>query len=110
VATLAEVARRLERDPSTLFVGVERYRNLRPELFNLTALPDNGPLLRPGPQGAVPSGVALPNAVTHTNGVSHASGVASTVSASVAIPPGVEEPPTRGVGPALLSGAWVTRR
>jgi putative transposase len=48
VATLAEVARRLERDPSTLFVGVERYRTLRPELFNLTALPDPGPLLRQG--------------------------------------------------------------
>src|SRR6201999_8796 len=71
VATLAEVARRLERDPSTLFVGVERYRNLRPELFNLTALPDNGPLLRPGPQGAAPPGVTLPNAVIHANGVSH---------------------------------------
>ncbi len=52
VATLAEVARRLERDPSTLFVGVERYRTLRPELFNLTALPDTGPLLRQAPQGA----------------------------------------------------------
>jgi hypothetical protein len=144
VATLAEVARRLERDPSTLFVGVERYRNLRPELFNLTALPDNGPLVRPGPPGAVPSGVTLPNAVTHANGVTHTSGVAvssgigasaggggasglmtssgvvassgvgvqagGAVSASVAMPPGVEEPPTRGVGPALLSGAWVTRR
>ena len=127
VATLAEVARRLERDPSTLFVGVERYRNLRPELFNLTALPDNGPLVRPGPQGPVPSAVMLPNAVTHTNGVAHSNGVAvssgmgaspgggavqagGAVSASVTMPPGVEEPPTRGVGPALLSGAWVTRR
>jgi hypothetical protein len=46
VATLAEVARRLQRDPSTLFVAVERYRTLRPELFNLTALQDSGPLLR----------------------------------------------------------------
>jgi REP element-mobilizing transposase RayT len=46
VATLAEVARRLQRDPSTLFVAIERYRNLRPELFNLTALQDTGPLLR----------------------------------------------------------------
>ena len=132
VATLAEVARRLERDPSTLFVGVERYRNLRPELFNLTALPDNGPLLRSGPQGTVPSGVTLPNAVTHTNVVSHTNGVAvssgmgastvassgvgvgvqggGAVTASVGMPPVVEEPPTRGVGPALLSGAWVTRR
>src|SRR5438477_81690 len=42
VATLAEVARRLQRDPSTLFVAVERYRTLRPELFNLTALQDSG--------------------------------------------------------------------
>jgi hypothetical protein len=46
VATLAEVARRLQRDPSTLFVAVERYRMLRPELFNLTTLQDSGPLLR----------------------------------------------------------------
>jgi putative transposase len=46
VATLAEVSRRLQRDPSTLFVAVERYRTLRPELFNLTALRDSGPLLR----------------------------------------------------------------
>jgi putative transposase len=60
VATLAEVARRLERDPSTLFVGVERYRTLRPELFNLTALPDNGPLVRPAPPGPVQPGVEEP--------------------------------------------------
>jgi hypothetical protein len=33
VATLSEVARRLGRDPSTLFVGMERYRTLRPDLF-----------------------------------------------------------------------------
>jgi len=46
IATLAEVARRLQRDPSTLFVAVERYRSLRPELFCLTALHDSGPLLR----------------------------------------------------------------
>jgi REP element-mobilizing transposase RayT len=46
VATLAEVSRRLQRDPSTLFVAVERYRTLRPELFNLYALQDSGPLLR----------------------------------------------------------------
>ncbi len=46
VATLAEVSRRLQRDPSTLFVAVERYRTLRPELFNLTALHDSGPLVR----------------------------------------------------------------
>lgn len=46
IATLAQVARRLERDPSTLFVAVERYRSLHPELFTLTALHDCGPLLR----------------------------------------------------------------
>jgi putative transposase len=46
IATLSEVARRLQRDPSTLFVAVERYRTLRPELFSLTALHDAGPLLR----------------------------------------------------------------
>lgn len=39
VATLAQVARRLERDPSTLFVAVQRYRALRPELFELRPLP-----------------------------------------------------------------------
>jgi REP element-mobilizing transposase RayT len=52
VATLAEVARRLQRDPSTLFVAVERYRTLRPELFNLTALQDTGPLVRQLPSQA----------------------------------------------------------
>jgi putative transposase len=185
VATLAEVARRLERDPSTLFVGVERYRTLRPELFNLAALPDNGPLLRPAP-GSVPPGVNVPsagngltsavgsastagaggvlgsaNAMGSTNamgsastmgssgsmgspsasgsqgvtassvvsasggasnhsgavasgvshGMTHASGGShtSSVSHSVEVRPGAEEP-LRGVGPALLSGAWVTRR
>ena len=46
IATLAEVARRLERDPSTLFVAVERYRTLRPDLFNIGSLHDSGPLLR----------------------------------------------------------------
>jgi hypothetical protein len=35
VATLAEVARYLQRDPSTLSVGVERYRRLRSTLFTL---------------------------------------------------------------------------
>ena len=185
VATLAEVARRLERDPSTLFVGVERYRNLRPELFNLTALPDNGPLLRPAAGAVTPgvsttglasavgtgsalsstntlgtsgvtgasgvsassgasghsagsgypgngvssggtrapsvthassgslatnvsgSGVSASPSVSHASGVSHSSGLSASV--VVEVPPGVEEPP-RGVGPALLSGAWVTRR
>jgi REP element-mobilizing transposase RayT len=38
IATLAEVARKLHRDPSTLFVAVERYRVLRPELFDIVAL------------------------------------------------------------------------
>jgi putative transposase len=52
VATLAEVARRLQRDPSTLFVAVERYRTLRPELFHLTALQDTGPLVRQLPSQA----------------------------------------------------------
>jgi hypothetical protein len=47
VATLAEVSRRLQRDPSTLFVAVERYRNLKPDLFNVASLQDSGPLLRP---------------------------------------------------------------
>ncbi|HKT74932.1 MAG TPA: helix-turn-helix domain-containing protein [Steroidobacteraceae bacterium] len=42
VATLAEVARRLQRDPSTLFVGVERYRVIRPDLFNSQVLPTGG--------------------------------------------------------------------
>jgi hypothetical protein len=46
IATLAEVARRLQRDPSTLFVAVERYRGLRPELFSIAAVHDSGPLLR----------------------------------------------------------------
>ena len=151
VATLAEVARRLERDPSTLFVGVERYRTLRPELFNLTALPDNGPLLRPAPgplaPGVTPSaGTGLASAtgsastagasavmgsasamgssstsaspgvtassgvsagVSHASGLTHSSGLSAA--AGLEVPPGVEEP-LRGVGPALLSGAWVTRR
>ena len=52
----AEVARRLQRDPSTLFVAVERYRTLRPELFNLTALQDSGPLLRQLPSQASQQG------------------------------------------------------
>jgi hypothetical protein len=102
VATLAEVARRLERDPSTLFVGVERYRNLRPELFNLTALPDTGPLLRPA-----------------TPGVPTANGLTSAVPVPAELPvtddvPGVEETshaatPVTTPAPAL-SAAWVTRR
>ena len=58
IATLAEVARRLQRDPSTLFVGVERYRALRPDLFDLTALHDAGPLLRHGLPRPEASGTA----------------------------------------------------
>ncbi len=36
MATLSEMARRLDRDPSTLLVGVERYRVHRPDLFTET--------------------------------------------------------------------------
>ena len=60
VATLAEVARRLQRDPSTLFVAVERYRTLRPELFNLTALQDTGPLVRQLPSQATTTTTTTP--------------------------------------------------
>jgi REP element-mobilizing transposase RayT len=52
VATLAEISRRLQRDPSTLFVAVERYRHLKPDLFNVASLQDSGPLLRPLAQQA----------------------------------------------------------
>lgn len=38
VATLAEVARRLHRDPSTLSLGMRRHRAQRPEWFTLDAL------------------------------------------------------------------------
>jgi putative transposase len=93
VATLAEVARRLERDPSTLFVGVERYRTLRPELFNLTALPDTGPLLRQAPQGAVPP--AVPTAVEEV--ARGAPAAAATAAAAT------------GAGP-VLSSAYTPRR
>ncbi|NJO12748.1 MAG: helix-turn-helix domain-containing protein [Gammaproteobacteria bacterium] len=41
LATLAEVSRKLNRDPSTLCVAVERYRTTRPELF--TELPAEHP-------------------------------------------------------------------
>lgn len=44
IATLTEVARRLNRDPSTLSVAVNRYRVCRPELFKLTALHDVVPI------------------------------------------------------------------
>lgn len=42
IATLTEVARRLDRDPSTLLVAMERYRVQRPDLFtqNLPGLID----------------------------------------------------------------------
>jgi REP element-mobilizing transposase RayT len=46
ISTLTEVGRRLNRDPSTLFVAIERYTKLHPELFALTALKGVGPLLR----------------------------------------------------------------
>lgn len=36
IATLTEVARRLDRDPSTLSVAMERYRVERPDLFTQT--------------------------------------------------------------------------
>jgi hypothetical protein len=94
VATLAEVARRLERDPSTLFVGVERYRTLRPELFNLTALPDNGPLLRQAPQG-VSGEEAVHGPATAVVGP------AGTGAAPVAAP---------APNPAVLSSAYTPRR
>jgi len=98
VATLAEVARRLERDPSTLFVGVERYRTLRPELFNLTALPDTGPLLRPAAQGVAVTAngdeapVHSPSAATAVAGPSTAGTTAAVAT------------------PAVLSGAFTPRR
>jgi hypothetical protein len=37
IGTLAEVARKLHRDPSTLSVAISRYRKLRPELFDSKA-------------------------------------------------------------------------
>ncbi|HKZ73466.1 MAG TPA: helix-turn-helix domain-containing protein [Steroidobacteraceae bacterium] len=46
IATLTEVGRRLNRDPSTLSIGIERYTRSRPELFQVTALKGVGPLLR----------------------------------------------------------------
>lgn len=38
IANLIEVGRRLRRDPSTLSVGIARYRVLHPDLFTLAAL------------------------------------------------------------------------
>jgi REP element-mobilizing transposase RayT len=46
VASLAEVARRLRRDPSTLSVGISRYRRCRRELFDVASLHDLAPLVR----------------------------------------------------------------
>ncbi|MGQ0834311.1 MAG: hypothetical protein ACT4O5_05190 [Gammaproteobacteria bacterium] len=46
IATLSEVARRLNRDPSTLSIGIERYSKTCPDLFTITALKGIGPLLR----------------------------------------------------------------
>lgn len=45
-ASLTEVARRLGRHPSTLLVGLDRYRALRPELFSSGALDHVTPLFR----------------------------------------------------------------
>jgi REP-associated tyrosine transposase len=99
VATLAEVARRLERDPSTLFVGVERYRTLRPELFNLTALPDNGPLLRPA--AATPATTSVP-AGTDSHPLARAP--AGTDSHSLArAPAGTDSHPLARVPPTVVS-------
>ncbi len=46
VANLSTVARRLNRDPSSLSVAAARYSEKRPELFELGALKMAGPLLR----------------------------------------------------------------
>jgi REP-associated tyrosine transposase len=46
VAPLAEVARRLRRDPSTLSVGISRYRRCRRELFDLASMHDLTPLVK----------------------------------------------------------------
>jgi len=46
IATLAEVARRLHRDPSTLIAGIHRYRASRPDLFDRATPPAAGPLAR----------------------------------------------------------------
>jgi REP element-mobilizing transposase RayT len=46
VANLSTVARRLNRDPSSLSVAAARYSEKRPELFELGALNMAGPLLR----------------------------------------------------------------
>lgn len=54
VATLAQVARKLGRDPSTLFVAVQRYRALRPELFEQPPLPARASGT-PGPTFAQPA-------------------------------------------------------
>jgi len=103
VATLAEVARRLERDPSTLFVGVERYRTLRPELFNLTALPDAGPLLRP----------TTPGVPTPVNAVTAAVPMPGEIPSGVDVPSVEETPhsaPPVATPASVLTGAWVSRR
>lgn len=50
VATLAAVARRFRRNPSTLSSAVRRYRAIarRPELFKITAMPDISSLVAIG--------------------------------------------------------------
>ena len=45
IAPLAEVARRLRRDPSTLSVGITRQRRRHPELFDMEVLCDLTPLV-----------------------------------------------------------------
>ena len=46
IAPLSEIARRLRRDPSTLSVGISRYRHRRADLFDLERLHDLVPLTR----------------------------------------------------------------
>jgi putative transposase len=46
IATLADVSRRLVRDSSTLSIGMDRYRQRRPELFRLDAMRHVAPIGR----------------------------------------------------------------
>jgi putative transposase len=62
VATLTEVARRLNRDPSTLSVAISRYSVSRPDLFRLNSLhylTPVGPSERPGTLAYQEPGEAL---------------------------------------------------
>jgi hypothetical protein len=47
IAPLSDVARRLRRDPSTLSVGITRYRCRRPDLFDVGTMHDLAPLAMP---------------------------------------------------------------